>query len=59
MDKLFASLDWIQRRAWSIGFRFQWPCWLLDRAWNRRARPYCPSAAEFAAYLDSTGEEVQ
>jgi hypothetical protein len=36
MSALLATLDWIQARMWRVGVRFQWPCWLLDWAWNRQ-----------------------
>lgn len=42
MDTLLALLDGVQNLSWRIGFRFQWPCWLLDRAWDRQATPYTP-----------------
>ena len=37
MDKIGAGLSRLTRG------RFQWPCWLLDWAWNRQATPYVPA----------------
>jgi hypothetical protein len=37
---IFAALDGVQWLSWRIGIRFQWPCWLLDRAWHRQATPW-------------------
>ena len=42
-ETLLSLLDGIQARLWRIGFRFQWPCWLLDWAWDRQAAPYEPA----------------
>jgi hypothetical protein len=41
-DRLLAALDGIQGLARRAGIRFQWPCWLLDWAWDRQATPYTP-----------------
>lgn len=43
VDILLSSLDWLQARLHRIGIRFQWPCWLLEWAWDRRARLDCPA----------------
>ena len=37
MNALLGLLDSIQKLAWRFGGRFQWPCWLIDRAWNRQS----------------------
>ena len=42
-DTLLSLLDATQTRLWRIGIRFQWPCWLLGWAWDRRARLDCPA----------------
>jgi hypothetical protein len=42
-DALLSLLDAAQRCLWRIGVRFQWPCWLLSYAWDRRARLDCPA----------------
>lgn len=42
---LFGVLDWIQARLGRVGVRFQWPCWLIDRAWHTQATP-CIAAKE-------------
>lgn len=34
MDRLF---EWADRVN---GGRWQWPCWLLEWAWQRQATPY-------------------
>jgi len=41
--KLLGLLDSIQRHLGRAGVRFQWPCWLLDWAWDRQATPYEPA----------------
>ena len=40
--KLLGLLDSIQRHLGRVGVRFQWPCWLLDWAWDRQATPHEP-----------------
>ena len=37
LDKIGDGLSWLTRG------RFQWPCWLLKWAWDRRARLDCPA----------------
>lgn len=46
MNSLFALGDRAQRLLWRLGVRFQWPCWLLDWAWNRQATPYLKEDAD-------------
>jgi hypothetical protein len=46
LDCLFGALDWLQRHLWRIGIRFQWPCWLIDWAWDKQATPYYPAAKQ-------------
>lgn len=36
-DRILAALDGTQALAAHMGIRFQWPCWLLEQAWNRQA----------------------
>jgi hypothetical protein len=43
MDMLLNTLDGIQRQLRRVGIRFQWPCWLLEWAWDYRARKDCPA----------------
>jgi hypothetical protein len=43
MDVLLNTLDGIQRQLRRVGIRFQWPCWLLEWAWDYRARKDCPA----------------
>lgn len=47
-DRLLAALDGIPGLLWRAGIRFQWPCWLLDRAWHWQATPYLPAVPEEA-----------
>jgi hypothetical protein len=46
VDALLGTLDWLQAKLYRIGIRFQWPCWLLGWAWDRRARLDCPAEPE-------------
>lgn len=46
MSRLLAFLDGTQGLLWRAGIRFQWPCWLLDWAWDRQATPYLPTVRE-------------
>ena len=47
-SRVLAALDGVQWLAWRAGVRFQWPCWLLDRAWSRQATPF-PAQREEAS----------
>jgi hypothetical protein len=49
LDRLFGALDWLQRNLWRIGIRLQWPCWLIDWAWNKQATPYYPAEKQLEA----------
>jgi hypothetical protein len=50
-------LDATQHLLWRIGFRFQWPCWLLGWAWDRRARLDCPAEPTGGLYRVIPEEE--
>jgi hypothetical protein len=57
VDALLISLDWLQAKLARIGIRFQWPCWMLSWAWDRRARLDCPAEPDRDSQMARLSED--